>query len=561
MAGLLGGAGEGGSRLLGVLADMAGGRLRSGAEPVGQGGGAGVEIGPDLVRGAAQALAGVGGAGLEAALQGIGREGQCGLRLLRAPVEALGEVAAPDLEGGGQPIEGLADPALGLPRALGHQGGDALSGLVQAALQAAAMADQHLLDAPDRLLETGGKVGPAHAEGLGGVLDQGREIVAHPRGAVAEGGDDAVAGAGEPGLGRRRPGLDRRRDAVAGLLDLLAQRDAAVRDMGRDGASGGGEALGDGRACLGEPLGEVAAAGEEALLQPLRRALEGVADLGALAVEGLDHLGAGLRQGAGDGAGILGERAGEEAAGALERLRDLDRPALERAAQRVADGAEIGLHPLAGGDEALHQVVAAARHRLDHPVAGGCQGGRNRLAAIADRRRDRLAAGAERGGDPLAGTVDGRDDALGGGVELLGQVLVRALDRAAHPLGIGDDRLALRHQLLDEGADADLVVRIGALQGRDLAAHQGLELAGAGERPLDAVADRRDLAADRLRHGQDRVGGEPLGLGEPDRHLADRASDVTHLLGAHRQHGGDEEQHNRGEHRRRADRTLEAAEP
>ncbi len=330
--------------------------------------------------------------------------------------------------------------------------------------------------------------------------------------------------------------------------------------MGRDGAAGGGEALGDGAARLGEALGEVGAAGEEALLQPLRRALEGVADLGALAVEGLDHLGAGLRQGAGDGAGILGERPGEEAAGALERLRDLDGTGLQRPAQGIADGAEIGLHAVAGGDEALDQVVAAAGHRLDHPVAGGGERQGHGLAAVAESRRDRLAAGAERRGDPLAGPVDRRDDALGRGVELLGQGLVRALDRATHPLGIGDDRFALHHQLLDEGADADFVVRIGTLQGRDLAAHQGLELAGAGERPLDAIADRRDLAADRLRHGQDRVGGKTLGLGEPDRHLADRAGDVAHLLGPHRQHGGDEEQHHGGEHGRRADRALEAAE-
>ncbi|WP_331289699.1 hypothetical protein [Methylobacterium radiotolerans] len=137
---------------------------------------------------------------------------------------------------------------------------------------------------------------------------------------------------------------------------------------------------------------------------------------------------------------------------------------------------------------------------------------------------------------------------------------MRARDRGPHPVGVGDDGFPLRHQLVHQGADADLVVGIGPLQCGDLAAHQRLQLAGTGERPLDAVAHRRHLAAHGLRHGQDRVGGEALGLGQAHRDLADRAGDEPHLLGADRQHGGDHEQHDRAEQGRGADARLEGGE-
>ena len=136
---------------------------------------------------------------------------------------------------------------------------------------------------------------------------------------------------------------------------------------------------------------------------------------------------------------------------------------------------------------------------------------------------------------------------------------MRAGDGAAHPLGIVDDRLALRDQLVDERADADLVVGIGPLERRDLAAHQRLELAGPGERPLDAVADRRDLAPYHLRHRGDGVGREAFGLDEAHRHLADGAGDLLHLHRAHRQHGGDMEQDQRREERDRGDEKLHRA--
>ena len=246
----------------------------------------------------------------------------------------------------------------------------------------------------------------------------------------------------------------------------------------------------------------------------------------------------------GDGARIVGQRAGERPAGALERLRHLVGALLQRAREGGADLFQAAAHAFAGGGELAHEVVAAGRDVADHPFAD-----------LAERLGDRGAAGIECPGDAFARAVDGGHDALGRALQLARQVLVRAGDRAAHPVGAADDGLALGDQFIDEAADADLVIGIGALQGRDFAAHQRFEFTGAGQRPLHAVADGGDFAAHRLRHGQHRVGREALGLGQPDCHLADGAGDEAHLVGAHGQHRRDQEQHDRpgdggGHHRR-----------
>ena len=126
-----------------------------------------------------------------------------------------------------------------------------------------------------------------------------------------------------------------------------------------------------------------------------------------------------------------------------------------------------------------------------------------------------------------------------------------AADGGADPVGARDDRFALRDQLVEQGADADLVVGIGPLKGRDLAAHERLELAGAGEGALDTVAHRRDLASNRLRHGEDGVCRKGFRLAEAHGDLADRVGDELHLLRAHGEHGRDQEEDDR---RRQGDR-------
>ena len=208
--------------------------------------------------------------------------------------------------------------------------------------------------------------------------------------------------------------------------------------------------------------------------------------------------------------------------------------------------------------EAVRRSPASSMPPLiDSLVPASCSmSSEPRIGHVGD---DPLAGLAEGGGDQRAALVEGGRDALAGGgrrrrrcagadrLELGREVLVRARDRRAHALGVGDDRLALRDELVDKRADADLVIGIGALERRDLAAHERLELARPRERPLDAVADGRDLAAHRLRDRCDRIRRIGLGLGEADRDLADGAGEELHLLRAHGEHRGDVEEDHRPE--------------
>ena len=62
--------------------------------------------------------------------------------------------------------------------------------------------------------------------------------------------------------------------------------------------------------------------------------------------------------------------------------------------------------------------------------------------------------------------------------------------------------------------------------------HQRFELRRARERPLDAVAHRRDLAADRLADADDRFAGERFRFSEPHRRVGHGAGDETQFLRA-----------------------------
>lgn len=396
-------------------------------------------------------------------------------------------------------------------------------------------------------------------------LGEGASALRQPFGDPLGGADEVVAhgaGTGRQGLagaaGRQRQGslgiapaaLDRLGDRQAGALDLGAQREAAAGDVLGEGRAGLGEAGGDVGAHRAEALGQLRAPGQEDGFQPRHGPLEALAHGAGLALQRVADAAAGLLQGPGEGAGILGQAIGQGGAGGLEGAGRRAGAVLEAAGQGLADLLDGAAHLLAGGREGVDEVAAAGGHEVDHPVAGLAQGG-----------GDRGAAGLQGAGHPLARAGHGRHDPVRGAFQVLAQALVGAGNGAAHPVGVGDDRLALGHQLVHEGADADLVVGIGPLQGGDLAPDQGLQLAGPGERPLDAVAHRRHLAAHGLRHGQDRVGGEALGLGQTHRDLAHRTGDEAHLLGAHRQHGGDHEQHHRAEQRRGADARLQGREP
>ncbi len=129
-------------------------------------------------------------------------------------------------------------------------------------------------------------------------------------------------------------------------------------------------------------------------------------------------------------------------------------------------------------------------------------------------------------------------------------------DGAAHLLGIADDGLALGRQFVDQRAHAALVIAEGALDVRDFGAHQRFQFAGAGQRPLDAVAHGGDLAADRLAEGHHLLGGDGLRLGKAHGDLEHGAGGEPHLLCPAHQRCRHEEEQQRTHHGEQHQRHL-----
>ncbi len=200
--------------------------------------------------------------------------------------------------------------------------------------------------------------------------------------------------------------------------------------------------------------------------------------------------------------------------------------------------------------EALGKFVSAAAESLDDDVA--CRGD---LGARRFRLCEEILAHA------ITGVVQGRVDAVGrlgeGAVDAVGdafhveaEILVRTADRFAQARAVGNDRVALALQLVDECTHAQLVLVIGTLESRDLVAHHGFKFRRARDRAFDTVAECRDLAADRLADTHDRIGGNAFRLCKPQRHFGHGARDETHFLRAS-DHCREKEEQDRGKNERR----------
>ena len=339
------------------------------------------------------------------------------------------------------------------------------------------------------------------------------------------------------------------REPVARLAaaadDLLGDTVACADEFLAKGRRARDEAVGDGGAGACQPLGQLRAAGDEAFFQILRGTFEALAHLVSLPGEGIHHVGAGLRQRARDLDRALAQRPGKEFPGALEGGGHVLGLALEGGRKPQSGFLDAALDRLARTGKLPDQLGAAHRHIGDDPLARLGEGGADQHAALVEGGRDALAGGRH-----------GVDDAPSGRFQLGREILVRARDSCTHAVRIRDDRLALCDELVDKRADADLVIGIGALERRDLAAHQRLELARPRERPFDAVAHRGDLAPDRLRHRCNGIGRIRLGLCEPDSNLAEGAREELHLLRAHGEHCGDVEQDHRTEEGNHPDQHL-----
>ena len=197
--------------------------------------------------------------------------------------------------------------------------------------------------------------------------------------------------------------------------------------------------------------------------------------------------------------------------------------------QAVAGGRDRARGLVARRFEAVEQVAAALAQLRDHV-----------LADLAELSGDVLAALGQRMGDPHRRFVDLLADELADRGQILGQVDLHIVDRRAHLLGLSDQRVALAGEFLQQRADPHFVVAIGALERSDFALHQRFELAGARQRPFDAVAHGRDFAADRLADGDDRIARHAFGFGEPHRDPRHGLRDQAQLLRAPR-HMGDAE--------------------
>ncbi len=114
---------------------------------------------------------------------------------------------------------------------------------------------------------------------------------------------------------------------------------------------------------------------------------------------------------------------------------------------------------------------------------------------------------------------------------------------------MGDHRVALLAEPVDQAADAGLVLRIGALELVDLGVDQRFQLNGACQRALDAFAHGRDFAAHGLADHHDAVLGDVFRLGEPEGHLRHGLGGDAHVLGAAHHDREAPEEHQRDEHR------------
>ncbi len=94
------------------------------------------------------------------------------------------------------------------------------------------------------------------------------------------------------------------------------------------------------------------------------------------------------------------------------------------------------------------------------------------------------------------------------------QIEMHAGDGVAHLFGLADQGVALMRERLEQAADADFVVVVGALERRHFVGDERFKLGGARERALDAVAHGRDLAADRLADRHDGIAGDLFRLGK-----------------------------------------------
>ncbi len=512
--------------------------------------------------------------------------------------EVLGELGAAHVDDAGDVRNALVERSHHLGAAVGQRRGHLHDAGAERLVERRGAALERVLEAHELLVEAGGDLGRlggdagveivqvvAHRAGdflaaLAQPLDHLAAVGLHRAVEFAEVAGDEVSKRG--GVARDAFGefgaavvehvlerLQARRQhfahRVAAVAEHVGQRLGAFPERVRDPVGALDDGLGDARAGLFELGDDVAAAQAEIEHQRVAGGLEGRIHLVDPARDGLGQPVAGVDHHVGeflrpvghhveDGARLLREAFGHaiephrhhvlQVGGDLgELVADVVGLEVQRRGQAVAGGADRLAGFGAGQFEAIEQVAAAVAERLDHGVAG-----------IAERAGDVLALFGQRVGDPARGLVDLLGDQFADLRNVAAEIEVDAVDGIADLVGLTDQGFALLAEVLQQAADAHLVVVIGVLQRRHLVGDQRLEFGGARQRALDAVAHGGDLAADRLADGDDGFARDRLGLGEAHRNLGHRLGDQPQLLRAPRHVGEHEEEDDRGEedHRQHA---------
>ncbi len=379
---------------------------------------------------------------------------------------------------------------------------------------------------------------------------------------VVEFASDALGEVGtaviEHVLERLQPHRQHLAHRIATISDHVGEQFGALAELIGHPIAALDDGVGDASAGLLQLGDHVAAAQTEVEHQRIAAVLErGVHFLDAAGdgvgepVAGLDHeVGHLLRAIAHqveDGRGLLREALGHPVETHRHHVLEVGRDLGELVAdvvgleiqgrgQAVAGGRDRFRGVLAGAFEAVEQVAAALAQGLDHGVAG-----------VPERARDVLALFRERVGDPARRLVDLLGHELADLGNVVAEIEVHAVDRIADLPRLAHQGVALAAEILEQRADAHLVVVVGMLEGGDLVRHQRLQLGSARERALDAVSHGGDLASDRLPHGDDRFARHRLRLGQPHGDLGHGLRDEPQFLRAPRHVGEHEEEDDRRE--------------
>jgi hypothetical protein len=220
----------------------------------------------------------------------------------------------------------------------------------------------------------------------------------------------------------------------------------------------------------------------------------------------LHHLDEILRQDVelfGDGFGLEREAGIEPLGRAVDRARGRETRILDRGRRGQADGVDRLRGLLCGLLQTLEDFASPLAELRQHLVADAIERGGDVIGLFLQVAGDAIGRGGDLGGDLVTDAGD-----------VLVQVEMHAGDGVAHLLGLPDQAVALGAEIVEQVANTDFVVVIGALEGCDLALHQGFQFRRARQRTLDAVAHGRHLAANGLADGDDGFAGEPFRLGE-----------------------------------------------